>query len=228
MIFGNRHKLSKPKSPDHLCINGKILEFVKKYSYLGITLDSELNLESFFKSIISKINNKIYNLRKIRKFITFNTAVQIYKQTMLPILDYGGFLLLSLSKERKDDLQVVQNDILRICNNSRLADKVSVQKLHKKAHLLNLDQRWEKQLLSSMYIYSKCDNVRLVRERVTRANEKFVFKTETKIGTKYQNSPFYYGTTLWNNLSKEIQCSDNIFMFKKEITKQYKIGVAQV
>ena len=100
------------------------------------------------------------------------------------MLIVSSFLLLSLSKERKNDLQIVQNDILHICNNSRLVDRVSIPKLHKKAHLLSLKQRWEKQLLSLMYIYLTNENVRLVRDRVTRNMDKFVFKTETRIGTK--------------------------------------------
>ena len=74
---------------------------------------------------------------------------------------------------------MIPTKILPICYNSRLSDRVSIQKLHKKAHLLSLEQRWGKQLLSLMYIYSKQENVRLIRESVTRANEKFVFKTET-------------------------------------------------
>ena len=92
-------------------------------------------------TIHKKINNKVYNLRKLRRYITFNVAVQIYKQTILPLLDYGGFLLLSMSKERKNDLQIVQNDILRIYNNSRLKDRASILKLHKKARLISLEQR---------------------------------------------------------------------------------------
>ena len=36
-----------------------------------------------------------------------------------------------------------------------------------------------------------------------------VFKTETKIGTKYEKSAFYQGTKLWNNLSREIQESED-------------------
>ena len=34
-IFGNRHKLSKLKTPDHLRINCRILEFVKKVWLFG-------------------------------------------------------------------------------------------------------------------------------------------------------------------------------------------------
>ena len=65
-----------------------------------------------------------------------------------------------------------------------------------------------------MYIHSTNENVRLVRDRVTRNMDKFVFKTETRIGTQYENSPFYRGTTLWNMLSKELQFADDIHVFK--------------
>ena len=37
---------------------------------------------------------------------------------------------------------------------------VSIVKLHKKARLLSLEQRWEKQLLGLMYGYSNLDDVR--------------------------------------------------------------------
>ena len=51
-------------------------------------------LEWLFKNTNRKINNKIYNLRKIEKYVSFKTAVQIHKQTILPVLDYGCLLFL--------------------------------------------------------------------------------------------------------------------------------------
>ena len=96
-------------------------------------------------------------------------------------------------------------------------------KLHKKAHLISFAQRWEKQLLSLMHRFSKDQNVRQVRNRVTRNNQKFVFKSETRIGTKYEKSPFYQGTTLWNSLSQELQFCDNTSMFEIAVSKQYKV-----
>ena len=77
-------------------------------------------------------------------------------------------------------------------------------------------------LLCLMYQYSKHDNVCHLAERVTRFNQTFVFKTETRIGVKYQNSPFYKGTLSWNALSKDTQFVDNILLFKTEITKSYR------
>ena len=53
--------------------------------------------------------------------------------------------------------------------------------------------------------------------------EKYVFKIDRKIGTKYQHSPFYKGTLLWNDLSADIQFSRDIFEFKKLIARKYMI-----
>ena len=73
-----------------------------------------------------------------------------------------------------------------------------------------------------MYIYSLNDNVRYIGERQTRQADNVVFKTETKIGTKYKNSPFYRGTKLWSGLSRDVQFSENKWAFKTHILKLYK------
>ena len=40
------------------------------------------------------MSNRLFMLRKIRKYLTFDASVLVYKQTILPIVDYAGFLLL--------------------------------------------------------------------------------------------------------------------------------------
>ena len=97
VIFGNRHKLSKIKNPRPISICNRNVEFVKKYMYLGVTLDCDMNLDSLYKDVVKKVNNKIYNLRKLRRYVNFRISVNIYKQTILPILDFGGFMMLSMS-----------------------------------------------------------------------------------------------------------------------------------
>ena len=42
----------------------------------------------------------------------------------------------------------------------------------------------------------------------TRSQTKYVFKTETKIGRKYEKSSYYLGTILWNGLDRETKDSD--------------------
>ena len=56
----------------------------------------------------------------------------------------------------------------------------------------------------------------------TRNQNKYVFKTESKIGRKYKKSRYYLGTRLWNGIDKETQDSDSIFSFKRKIDKMYR------
>ena len=54
-----------------------------------------------------------------------------------------------------------------------------------------------------------------------KINKKF--KQDTKIGTKYQNSPFYKGCKLWEKLTREIQFCDSITLFKQHVKIMYNV-----
>ena len=176
-----------------------------------------MSLLPLLKAVKKRISNKIFMLRKIRKYLNFDAAVAVYKQTILPIVDYAGFLLLSCNKNDIDELQVIQNDVLRVCNMSRLSDRVSVLELHKKCKILGLKQRMHKQLLWIMFVLSRDETYLRKAPRETRIAQKLVFKVPTKILPVYERSPYYQGVKLWDSLDKEIQKKENVILFKKEI-----------
>ena len=182
-----------------------------------------MSLQPMLKQVKKSLTNKVYSLRKIRKYINDRAAISIYKQTILPIIDYSGFLLLSCSHGDQCALKKVQNDVLRICYKSRLPDKVKISELHKKARILSLEQRTIRQLLWLMYIFSLDNNNRKIVPRNLHSNEKYIFKTDSKIGTKYQNSPYYKGTVFWNNLPKNLQFADTVGCFKQLLRSRYKV-----
>ena len=219
MIIGNRNKLATVSSPNAFQMCGNAISWVTSHSYLGLVLDSTMTLTPLLKNIKKRISNKIFMLRKIRKFLTFNAAVSVYKQTILPIIDYAGFLLISCKKEDKNDLQKMQNDILRICNRSRLSDRVSIPDLHSRCKIISLEQCMRKQLLWLMYILSRDKQFLKVPNRVTHSAEKMVFKVPSKLLPVYERSPYYVGTKLWNKLSKTVQEATDIYAFKKEIAR---------
>ena len=79
-----------------------------------------------------------------------------------------------------------------------------------------------KQLLWLMYNMSLDHNNRKIGVRNLRSNIKYIFKTDNKIGTKYQRSPYYLGTLLWNELPKDVQFADNVYEFKKLVKRRYR------
>ena len=96
----------------------------------------------------------------------------MYKQTILPIIDYAGFMLISCRREGKNDLQKLQNDVLMICTRTKLSDRVSIPELHAKCKIISLEQRMRKQLLWLMYLLSRDKSYLKVTKRVIRSADK--------------------------------------------------------
>ena len=175
LIIGCRHKLSNIDYGLKLHVRNTTLEFVKKFCYLGVLLDSEMTLQPLVSHVKKSVSSKIRTLSRIRRYITTACAISIYKQTILPLLDYAGFLLLSCNKSDRHDLQVIQNNVLRTCFNVRLIDRLSLVDMHREASLVSLDQRRQIQLLGLMYIYRNFGNVERVFARNTRQAHRFNF-----------------------------------------------------
>ena len=70
---------------------GRDIQFVGQFNYLGIILDKEMSLLPLLNNIKKRVNNRMFQFRKIRKYTTTHAAILIYKQTILPIFDYAGF-----------------------------------------------------------------------------------------------------------------------------------------
>ena len=78
-------------------------------------------------------------------FLNTAAATLVYKNMILPILEYGDIFLMSASKENRDKLQILQNKSLR---SARQVDKYyDTDLLHAEAELDKLKQRREQHLL---------------------------------------------------------------------------------
>ena len=116
----------------------------------------------------------------------------------------------------------MQNDAIRFCKGVLLLDKVAIAKLHDTIGLLSLEQRRQKQVLNIMFIQALKGRSREITNVNTRRQAKYVFKLETKMGRKYQKSPFFLGTRLWDSIDKETQDLPCRYAFKRKIESLYK------
>ena len=155
-------------------------------------------LQPLWKNVYKHINQKRFMLRKISRFITFQAAILIYKQTSLPIIDYAGFMLVAYNELIKEDFQILQNDILRICSRYARSDKISIDRLHKECNIIGIEQCMRRQLLWLMYLLSKNVEYQRIANRETRSANKIIFKVPNTITHLYEHSPCYIGTKLWN------------------------------
>ena len=92
MYISTQYKLDRmPRCP--LKCGNNMIGHVDSYVYLGINLDAGMSLSLFASHLYNRIQIKLLTLSKLWRYIDKNSANVIYKQTILPILDYGGFLL---------------------------------------------------------------------------------------------------------------------------------------
>ena len=198
VIYGTSKLLQKSRNLD-LAIKGDKINREQVYKYLGIYLDSHLNLNKHIDYISKITSHKIFVLSKIRYMIDQRTAIYIFKTMIAPIFDYGDIVYEGGNKNRLDKLQRIQNRGLRICLSRN--DYVSTEMLHHHTIIPKLYIRRRSNLKKFMYLQQ--DNTRYVvnRQIPTHAHDATVFETCIPKIEKYKKGCIYRGITLWNSLS---------------------------
>ena len=159
---------------------------------------------------------------KIWKILVEKTTLLIYKQTILPILDYLCILVESSTQRKIARLQPVQNQAARIVK--RLNDYIStneMEKLHKQLRLKYYPKRRKRFMVMIMYKLSlDTENVNTHRpEMLLRTGPKVKMKVPFTSNERVLRSPYYKCNRLWNKLDSTVQLSKSMFEFKSNLKK---------
>ena len=114
LLFGTAQRIRKFTEP--LCIahdDGQI-NITSTYKYLGVHLDSSLNLNSDFDSKYKKASGRLRLLAKIRSHLDIESAKAIYRSMVLPVLTYSGILNLKLNRTQENMLSSFHNRAMQI------------------------------------------------------------------------------------------------------------------
>ena len=99
--------------------------------FLDITFDSKLIFQKHFEEILGGCNTRYHRVRlKVNKkwgpFLS--TILQIYKQCVRPIFEYGSLSTITTSDTIISKIQRLQNKFIRLAQ--RLSKYISVKLLH--------------------------------------------------------------------------------------------------
>ena len=112
MFFGTKSQLTKTRGIHTYC-GDQELEIVSVYKYLGMMLDIELNFKANAEYIVSKIIRRIGTLGRARGLIRDSTALYLYEQLIMPLLDYEDFIYDGSYQISLHTLQILQNTAAR-------------------------------------------------------------------------------------------------------------------
>ena len=113
MLIGSKHAVKNTR-PLQIVLDGKSMKQSDYFKYLGIYIDHCLTWNKHVNYIQSRVYPKLNLLNRISSFLSRDILLRIYKQTVLPLLDYGCVIWGECSKENAQCLERLQNRAMRI------------------------------------------------------------------------------------------------------------------
>ena len=177
-----------------LMVKNKKLTEVNTYKYLRLHIDNNLNFQLHHKKVISQIQLKLNQFKKIRKFINKRAAILIYKCTILPVMEYADFIQEQRIIYINKPLQKFQNQGLSIAHNQHILpydQRDSSETLHRNSRLVRLVHRRRLHLLQFAFQLKNDISLLDIRDIPTRRRAGIVFKILKSSHYKYPKNPYY-------------------------------------
>ena len=115
-LFGMRSSIKQSKTQDvQLSLSNQILERVCSYKYLGLILDECLTYNKHIKEMNRLVAHKLYILSKIRRCITTEASINIFKTMILSLIEYCDIIYAGTMRSNLNDIDRLFYRGLRIC-----------------------------------------------------------------------------------------------------------------
>ena len=105
------------KTEPNLKLYGETRKAYPQVKFPGITFDSQLNFKKHFEDILDLCNTRYHRLRLLanKKWgPSLSTLIQIYKQCVRPIFEYGSLLTIITSDYIISKIERLQNKFIRL------------------------------------------------------------------------------------------------------------------
>ena len=214
-----RNRYRGPNPVISINIEGEILEQVADYRYLGVTIDEKFTFKRHMSGLHKTTSHKVHTLGHLKKYLSEDQSILLYKQMILPYNDYASFVLDSTTQDLILKLQRIQNRALRVCRYNHMYERSSATALHDHFSMKFLDHRRYTQLLLFMYKQAKQIGTSIPEAaRRTRADHKIKFDCPRTTYTSTEKGAWWRGVAAWNALGVDVQRVETISAFKRLVT----------
>lgn len=117
MPIGARQQLSKVRT-DSLFVARTVVSSVSEARNLGVWFDSKFQFQTHINKTCQSAFYYIYNIRRIRKFLSFEAAKTLIQALVISRLDYCNLVLYGIPAIQTNKLQSVQNAATRLLTNT--------------------------------------------------------------------------------------------------------------
>jgi Reverse transcriptase (RNA-dependent DNA polymerase) len=189
-----------------LKIDDTEIERVGEIKYLGVVIDDKLKFNMNVDYIIKKVAKKINLITRISSRLTAASKITLYKSLISPHFDYCSSVLFLASDEQLNELQKLQNRMMRIILKCRRDTAIKLMlstlcwlsvKQRVYFNTLVLIHKMKIGVLPK-YLSDALITVRDTHTRVTRQAANFALPKYTK--RVAQNSLYYKGVKIYNSM----------------------------
>ena len=167
----------------------------------------------------------MYVMSKIRRYITTNACINIFKTMVLSLIEYCDIIYAGTTQSNLSDIDKLFYRGLRICvyTNNRTSRNI----LCRECRIAPLDERRLAHL--KIFMHKLTDNQALIKPKKvnTRLQDGLVFNTYKPNNEKSKSSVLYRGAIQWNTLKAKIRNYDfeqfKAFQ-KRELCKTFMEG----
>lgn len=229
MIISNQKNINRDAID--IRINGAKLDTVNEIKYLGVIIDEKLKFDKNINYVARKMAKKTGVLQRIGRKLNMQQKIDIYKTTIETHLNYCASLLFLSTKTDINRLQVIQNKAMRCI--LRVRKEYPTKALLNTLEFLNCNQRITMNVIISMYKLVNdlwpqylCMKITYMseneRKRTLRSKNEIEKIRATKTST--QNSIFYKGVEMYNQLPEEFRNEKTIMQFKCKIYEYIRMN----
>ena len=138
MLIGSRYTTTTSRDLE-IFLDGNLLKQTNSVKYLGVNIDHNLSWNTHVLAISRRVYPRLKLLNRISKYLTRSVLLRIYKQTILPLMDYGCIVWGDCGKQDAQRLERLQNQAMRIILSAN--HKICTQHMRSKLTLLSLSSR---------------------------------------------------------------------------------------
>lgn len=218
MIMGNS------KYDYEIRVNDLLISSENNLKILGVTLDNHLTFQPHIKETLKKVYAKIAALRRLRRLISTEVMIKLYKAYILPHFEYCCPLLLGIGKCQNKKLEKANYYALKTLlkrNNS-----TSYETVLKLATMSCLEQRRYEQSLILAFKSIKLHGPIYISNMFKLRHSNYNLRSngqnfdQARYNTLYVHNSFSYIVShIWNDLPLDIKNSESLSAFRNSIAK---------
>ena len=156
-----------------LSLNNNILDRVCLYKYLGFILDNHFTFNKHITELCKLVSHKLYLLAKIRRYITTEACINVFKTMILSLLEYDDVIFAGTSVRNFSSIDLLFFRGLRICLNFNFT--LSKEYVCNECHISTLSARRNLHLLLIMHRFKDFEKMLKISNIQTRLHQAPVF-----------------------------------------------------